>query len=117
MARVKGIEPEDHLPEVREPGGFRRSDGDLQAEFARRLAEASDCRAADVVVVVSDGHVSLTGAVPSAVDRHRVEAHACAVAGVRSVRDGLPCPDGRDGTDDGDVAGAAAKMGKPGFER
>lgn len=117
MTRFTGVEPEDHLPEVREPAGFRRSDAELHAELNRRLAEASDCVARDVVVAVSDGHVSLTGAVPSPRDRHRIEAHACAVPGVLSVRDGLSCPDGGDVSRDGTAAGAAAKMGKPGFER
>jgi osmotically-inducible protein OsmY len=117
MTRVTGVEPEDHLPEVREPAGFRRSDAELHAELIRRLAEASDCAASDVVVSVRDGHVSLTGAVPSTGDRHRIEAHACAVPGVLSVRDGLSCPDRLGVPRDGDPTGAASKMGKPGFER
>lgn len=116
MTRITGVEAEDHLPEVREPAGFRQSDAELHAALNRRLAGATDCAAADVVVAVRDAHVTLSGRVPSILDRQRVGAHACAVPGVLSVRDGLACPDGAGGDRRDDVVGASSKMGKPGFE-
>ena len=70
-----------------------------------------------IVVELRDGEVTLSGRVPCYADMQRVEELACAIDGVKLVRNGLtslePAPPA---IDDGQPAGAASKMGKPGYE-
>ena len=114
--RPPDIEPDDHLPEVREPGGYRRSDDDVRAEVCRRLEQAAPGADA-LVVTVHDGNVVLSGPIPSPRVRQHVGRQACTVAGVRSVRDDMTCPEGEADPAPRRPVGAASKMGKPGYER
>lgn len=111
------IEPEDHAPEVREPGGYRLSDADMACAVRERLADDVGLDSRAIAVEVKNGEVTLSGPVRHCADMKRAEAHACAVPGVVLVRNELepkellapPAPD--------QPPGAAAKMGKPGYER
>ena len=111
------IEPEDHVPEVREPAGYHHSDADIARELRERLADDVGLDSRGIEVEVKNGEVTLGGTVRHCSDMQRAEAHACAIPGVLQVRNNLqskeplpsPAPDGQ--------AGAAAKMGKPGYER
>lgn len=110
------IEAEDHAPEVREPAGYRRSDAEVVTEIRQRLADDVGLDAKGIEVEVKDGEVTLCGGVRCPADAQRAEAHACTVPGARLVRNELlartaPAPDM------GQPVGAAAKMGKPGYER
>ena len=111
------VEPEDHVPEVREPAGYRRSDADIARELRDCLADDVGLDSSSIAVEVSNGEVTLGGAVRHCADMQRAEAHACAIPGVVLVRNGLqpkePMPD----PSPDQPAGAAAKMGKPGYER
>jgi hypothetical protein len=64
---------------------------------------------------VKSGQVTLTGTVRHYADAQRAEAHACAVPGVTLVRNELK-PKGSPPREAGRATGAAAKMGKPGYE-
>lgn len=116
MGESRRVEADDHVPEVREPAGFRRSDADISAEICQELADDVGLDAGGIGVEVKGGEVTLTGAVRHEADAKRAEAHACAVAGVTLVRNGLQCKDSPT-ADVGRRPGAAAKMGKPGYER
>jgi len=109
------IEPEDHVPEVREPAGYHHSDADIARELRERLADDVGLDSRGIEVEVKNGEVTLSGPVRHCADMKRAEAHACAMPGVVLVRNDLqpkeplPAPQQPDG--------AAAKMGKPGYER
>ena len=111
---------EDHIPEAREPAGYRRPDSDINGELGRRLAEDADLDASGVGIEVREGEVTLSGNVPDCSVMQRVEAHACAIAGVATVRNrlrsGQPPAALPDGTL-GEAVGSAARMGNPMFER
>lgn len=115
--KMNRVEPEDHAPEVREPAGYRRSDADIARELWECLADDVGLDSHGIEVAVRNGEVTLGGSVRHCADMKRAEAHACAVPGVALVRNELqpqepmptPSPEQPDG--------AAAKMGKPGFER
>ncbi|MBI2736208.1 MAG: BON domain-containing protein [Rhodospirillales bacterium] len=111
------VEPEDHAPEVREPAGYRHADADIARELRECLTDDVGLDSSGIEVEVRNGEVILSGTVRHAADMKRAEAHACAVPGVMLVRNDLqakepsPCPQPEQ------PAGAAAKMGKPGYER
>lgn len=111
------VEPDDYVPEVREPGGYRHSDADIARELRDCLAEDVGLDSCNVEIEVHNGEVTVSGTVRHADDMKRVEAHACAVTGVVVVRNGLQAtqPSPLPGPDQ--PVGAAAKMGKPGYER
>ena len=117
MGQINRVEAEDHLPEVREPAGYRHSDADIARELRDCLADDVGLDSRGIEVEVRNGEVTLSGTVRHCADMKRAEAHACAIAGVIQVRNGLqpieplpsPAPDQH--------GGAAAKMGKPGYER
>ena len=111
------IEPEDHVPEVREPTGYRHSDGDIARELRDRLADDVGLDSSGIEVEVKDGEVSLSGPVRHCADMQRAEAHACAISGVVLVRNNLQPKEPLPAPSPGKAAGAAAKMGKPGYER
>ena len=87
------------------------------ASCANCLADDVGLDSRGIEVEVRNGEVTLSGTVRHCADMKRAEAHACAIAGVIQVRNGLqpieplpsPAPD--------QPGGAAAKMGKPGYER
>lgn len=116
MGESGRVEADDHVPEVREPAGFRRSDADISAEICQQLADDVGLDARNIGVEVKGGEVTLTGAVRLQADAQRAEAHACAVLGVTQVRNELRAQE-TPASDVGDATGAAAKMGKPGYER
>ncbi len=111
------VEPEDHAPEVREPAGYRHPDADIARELRECLDDDVGLDARDIEVEVRNGEVTLTGTVRHAADMKRAEAHACAVPGVMLVRNGLQAKEPSPFPRPEQPAGAAAKMGKPGYER
>jgi osmotically-inducible protein OsmY len=111
------IEPEDHVPEVREPAGYRHSDGDIARELRERLADDVGLDSSGIEVEVKNGEVSLSGPVRHCADMQRAEAHACALPGVVLVRNNLQSKEPLPEPNSEQPAGAAAKMGKPGYER
>jgi osmotically-inducible protein OsmY len=116
MGESRRVESDDHVPEVREPGGYRRSDADISAEICQELADDVGLDARGIGVEVKSGKVTLSGSVRHHADAQRAEAHACAVPGVTQVRNELQ-PRDSSAPDVGRATGAAAKMGKPGYER
>lgn len=111
------IEPEDHVPEVREPAGYRHSDADIACELRERLADDVGLDSSGIEVEVKNGEVTLSGPVRHCADMKRAEAHACALQGVVLVRNGLQPKEPLPAAEPEQPAGAAAKMGKPGYER
>ena len=111
------IEPEDHVPEVREPAGYRRADADITCELRECLDDDVGLDARSIEVEVRNGEVMLSGAVRNCADMQRAEAHACAMPGVLQVRNELQSKEPLPSPVADERAGAAAKMGKPGYER
>ena len=72
-------------------------------------------------VEVLDGEVTLGGRVRHFADMQRAEQHACETEGVKLVRNALTLdeasPDAPAAVGGAKPAGAAPKMGKPGYER
>lgn len=116
MGKINRVESEDHVPEVREPSGYRSSDADIARELRECLADDVGLDSRGIEVQVKNGEVMLSGTVRHCADMKRAEGHACAIPGVVQVRNALqpkeplpsPAPD--------QPGGAAAKMGKPGYE-
>ena len=112
-----GAAEEGYAPEAREPAGYRLSDASIKEQILRQLALGEGLDAGGITVEVRDGEVTLSGSVRCYADMQRVEELACAIEGVKLVRNGLtslePAPPAVDG---GQPAGAASKMGKPGYE-
>lgn len=115
--KMSGIEPEDHVPEVREPAGYRRADADIARELRDCLADDVGLDSHDIEVEVRNGEVTLGGTVRHCADMQRAEAHACAMPGVLQVRNNLQSKEPLPSPAPDEQAGAAAKMGKPGYER
>jgi osmotically-inducible protein OsmY len=111
------FEPEDHAPEVREPAGYRRSDDDIGRDVRECLADDVGLDSRAIEVEVRKGEVTLSGNVRHIADMKRAEAHACAVPGVVLVRNDLQAQEPSRAPGPEQRAGAAAKMGKPGYER
>ena len=69
------------------------------------------------MVELRDGEVTLSDRVPCYADMQRVEELACAIDGVKLARNGLTSLEpASPEVDGGQPAGAASKMGKPGYE-
>lgn len=117
MGQINRVESEDHLPEVREPAGYRHSDADIARELRDCLADDVGLDSRDIEVEVRNGEVTLSGTVRHSADMQRAEAHACAISGVVLVRNGLQAKEPLPGPAPEQRSGAAAKMGKPGYER
>jgi len=111
------VEPEDHVPEVREPAGYRHSDADIARELREHLADDVGLDSRGIEVEVRNGEVTLSGVVRHGADMKRAEAHACAITGVVLVRNDLQAKEPSPAPRPEEPAGAAAKMGKPGYER
>jgi osmotically-inducible protein OsmY len=111
------VEPEDHAPEVREPAGYRHSDADIARELRERLADDVGLDSRGIEVEVGNGEVTLRGTVRHTADMKRAEAHACAIPGVVLVRNHVQAKEPSPMPKPEQPAGAAAKMGKPGYER
>ena len=117
MGQIDRVEAEDHLPEVREPAGYRHTDAEIARELRECLADDVGLDSRGIEVEVRQGEVALSGTVRHCADMQRAEAHACAIRGVVVVRNGLQPKEPLPAPAPGQRAGAAAKMGKPGFER
>jgi osmotically-inducible protein OsmY len=117
MGEINRVEAEDHVPEVREPAGYRHSDADIARELRECLADDVGLDSRGIEVDVKDGEVTLSGTVRLCADMKRAEAHACAIAGVVQVRNGLQPNEPLPSSAPEQPGGAAAKMGKPGYER
>jgi osmotically-inducible protein OsmY len=111
------VESEDHAPEVREPAGYRHSDADIARELRDCLDDDVGLDSRGIEVEVRNGEVTLSGTVRHAADMKRAEAHACAISGVKLVRNDLQAKEPSPSPRPERPAGAATKMGKPGYER
>jgi osmotically-inducible protein OsmY len=117
MGDTKRVDAQDHLPEVREPEGYRRSDAEIAKELGECLADDVGLDAHSVEFEIKDGTVTLSGVVRDDADIKRVESHACALPGVTVVRNDLRCRQAGPVSEGRSPAGAASKMGKPNYER
>ena len=79
------------------------------------LAEGLD--ASGITVEVKDCEATLSGSVRCYADMQRVEQLACAIAGVKQVRNGLASIEPPPHAVADRPVGSAPKMGKPGYER
>ena len=108
---------EEYAPEAREPAGYRLSNADIKEQVCRRLAEDAELDASGIVVDVRDGEVTLSGSVRRCADMQKAEKNACLADGVKLVRNHLTADEPpSDDVDQKQPAGAAPKMGKPGYE-
>jgi osmotically-inducible protein OsmY len=117
MGQIDRVEPEDHLPEVREPAGYRHTDAEIARELRDCLADDVGLDSRGIEVEVKNGEVTLGGSVRTCADMKRTEAHACAIPGVVLVRNGLQPKEPLPAPQPEQPDGAATKMGKPGYER
>jgi osmotically-inducible protein OsmY len=117
MGEINRVEAEDHVPEVREPAGYRHSDADIARELRERLADDVGLDSRGIEVEVKNCEVILSGTVRHCADMKRAEAHACAIRGVVQVRNDLQPNEPLPSPAPEQPAGAAAKMGKPGYDR
>lgn len=108
---------DDYVPEVREPASYRRTDSDIAREIGERLADDVGLDSSGIDVEVKDCEVTLRGVVRQCADAGRAQTHACAVAGVRVVRDELKPKEPSSYTATEPFGGAAVRMGKPNDER
>jgi osmotically-inducible protein OsmY len=108
---------EEYAPEAREPAGYRLSDASIKEQILRQLAREEALDVGGITVEVRDGEVTLSGSVRCYADMQRVEELACAIEGVKLARNGLTSLEpASPEVDGGQPAGAASKMGKPGYE-
>ena len=117
MGQTRPVAAEDHVPEVREPAGYRRSDVEIASELREHLADDVGLDAQGIEIDVKDGEVTMRGVVRNCGDAKRAEAHACAIAGVTVVRNELQPKEPALDPETQMPAGAASKMGKPNYER
>jgi osmotically-inducible protein OsmY len=110
------VTEEDAL-EAREPAGYRLSDSSIKEQILGQLALAEGLDARGITVEVRDCVVTLGGSVRCYADMQRVEELACAIEGVKTLRNGLTSLEpASPEVDGGQPVGAASKMGKPGYE-
>ena len=108
---------EEYAPEAREPAGYQLSDASIKEQILRQLAREEALDVGGITVEVRDGEVTLSGSVRCYADMQRVEELACAIEGVKLARNGLTSLEpASPEVDGGQPAGAASKMGKPGYE-
>ena len=114
--RVAAAE-EEYAQEAREPAGYRLSDASIKEQILRQLALGEGLDAGGIMAEVRDGEVTLSGSARCYADMQRIEELICAIEAVKLLRNGLTSlePAARVG-DGGAPAGAASKMGKPGYE-
>lgn len=117
MGDTRRVDAQDHLPEVREPEGYCRSDPEIVKELGERLADDVGLDARAIEVEVKAGRVTLSGVVRNEADIKRAESHACAIPGVTVVRNELRCRQPGPVGEGSSPTGAASKMGKPSYER
>ena len=87
------------------------------ANYGTALPTMSASISRGIEVEVKNGEVTLSGSVRNCADMKRAETHACAVLGVVLVRNGLQPKEPLPAPQPEQPDGAAAKMGKPGYER
>jgi osmotically-inducible protein OsmY len=116
IRRVDAAE-EGYAPEAREPAGYRLSDASIKEQILRQLTLVDGFDAGAITIEVRDGEVTLSGSARCYADMQRIEELVCAIEAVKLVRNGLTSlePATR-AVEDGESAGAASKMGKPGYE-
>jgi hypothetical protein len=73
----------------RPPRAYRRSDERIRDDVYDRLMAQDWIDAADVLVTVADGEITLAGTVPSRQDKRDVEELADSVLGVREIHNQL----------------------------
>ena len=117
MGEMQRVAAEDHVPEVREPAGYRRSDADIGRELWECLTDDVGLDARHIEIEVKEGEVTMRGSVRGCGDMQRAEAHACAISGVAVVHNKLQSKEPLPEPEMKRPAGAASKMGKPGYER
>ena len=108
---------EGYAPEAREPAGYRLSDASIKEQIFRQIALGEGLDAGGITIEVRDGEVTLSGSARCYADMQRIEELACAIEGVKLLRNGLTSLEPAARAVDGEEpAGAASKMGKPGYE-
>jgi osmotically-inducible protein OsmY len=117
MREIRSVAADDHLPEVREPAGYRRAEVEIATELRERLADDVGLDERGIEIEVKGCEVTIRGGVRHCGDAKRAEAHACAVAGVTVVRNELQAQEPPAGVGLEDPSGSAVKMGKPRYER
>ena len=80
---------EEDALESREPAGYRHSDASVKERILRQLALEKGLDASSIMVELQDCEVTLNGSVRCYADMQRAEALACAIEGVKLVRNGL----------------------------
>jgi osmotically-inducible protein OsmY len=117
MAETQRPTGDDYMPEVREPAGYRRTDSDIAREIRERLADDVGLDSSGIEIEVRGCEVTMRGVVRHCADAKRAQTHACVISGVKIVRDELQPREPRSDAVTEPLGGAAAKMGKPNYER
>ncbi len=86
----------------RGPKGYQRSDERIRDDIIDRLTDDDDIDASEILLMIEDGVVTLTGNVPVRAMKHRAEDIAAEARGVRDVRNEIRVDNG------------AASFGPPG---
>jgi len=86
----------------RGPKNYMRSDERIREDVCQLLTEDWEVDASEIIVVVDDGEVTLSGTVPSREQRRRAEDRAEQVSGVTHVQNNVRVarPEGRDSWND-----------------
>ena len=90
--RSRGVAPDYR---GRGPLGYVRPDARITDDIIDRLTDDVTVDASEILVMVEDGVVTLTGDVPERRMKHRAEDIAAAARGVRDVRNQLTVDPGR----------------------
>jgi osmotically-inducible protein OsmY len=108
---------EEDALEAREPAGYRQSDASIREQILRQLALAEGLDTSGLTVDVKDCEVTLIGSMGCYADMQKVEELACAIEGVKQVRNALASRAPGPRAVARRPVGSASKMGKPGYER
>ncbi|MFO1080021.1 MAG: BON domain-containing protein [Reyranellaceae bacterium] len=107
----------DYPGEARMPAGPRPCDEEIRRQVLGVLDALDDIDASGVECAVSDGCVTLRGGVATSAEMERIESLACEIAGVTSLLNCLVPREAAPSAAELPGDGAAARMGKPDFER
>lgn len=91
------------------PKGYRRSDTSIADEIYARLTDDEAVDASEILVMVEDAEVTLTGEVPERRMKHRAEDLVDSVRGVRDIHNRIRVDRG---TDAAGPPGAAVRSGQ-----
>jgi len=77
------------------PRGYQRSDERLREEVYDRLIQQTDIDVSDIEVAATEGVITLSGAVDSRWEKHRVEDLVDSIWGAKDIRNNLRVKSGR----------------------